>query len=476
MAKWTSVAFIASSTVLCTIGVSATSQESSSVAVTVETIPSVADQMGTLGGNTMALLLDASGLKAALSDCGADGTNSGLPSYTVFVPREAAVTAALATLNLSVGEIAAQPALVKQLLLYHVHKGSISPNQLLNPSNTILQSMGGLTLAITKILDPLDVRINNYPIVLRDSNLSAVERLEALEACNGWSYQLDGFLAPASAIVTNPIQTGPEISTAKSLTRSSYVEFSVQFISEVKGVEPTDFTNAGTAPGCTFSVPPRATEWNSRYSVMVACQGPGTITPVFASGGASPRSGAAVPATAKSGQTATIVAGPLLTIDVKSPGTGTVTSNPAGIDCGTACIAEFPVNSMVSLSATPAAGHIFIGWSGACTGSQTCTIRANGAVQVTAEFVRAGQLSVATIGSGQGSVTSRPTGINCGTQCATILREGTSVTLTARAARGSRFVGWFGACSGQGTCTIKIASGSYQYFGVQDVYAAFEPW
>lgn len=57
-------------------------------------------------------------------------------------------------------------------------------------------------------------------------------------------------------------------------------------------------------------------------------------------------------------------------------------------------------------------------------------------------------LTVAKAGTGAGTVSSSPGGINCGTACAASFNEHTSVTLTATAASGSTFVGWEGACSG----------------------------
>jgi endoglucanase len=63
-------------------------------------------------------------------------------------------------------------------------------------------------------------------------------------------------------------------------------------------------------------------------------------------------------------------------------------------------------------------------------------------------------ITIAKSGSGDGTVTSNPTGLSCGSGCAVSYPSGTLVTLTATAASGSRFVGWSGGCSGTGACTI----------------------
>jgi Divergent InlB B-repeat domain/IPT/TIG domain len=66
-------------------------------------------------------------------------------------------------------------------------------------------------------------------------------------------------------------------------------------------------------------------------------------------------------------------------------------------------------------------------------------------------------LTVAKAGSGAGTVSSSPGGINCGTACTGSFTERTSVTLTAGAASGSTFAGWGGACSGvASTCVVPM--------------------
>jgi N-acetylneuraminic acid mutarotase len=59
-------------------------------------------------------------------------------------------------------------------------------------------------------------------------------------------------------------------------------------------------------------------------------------------------------------------------------------------------------------------------------------------------------------GTGGGTVTSSPAGIDCGTTCSADYVSGTSVTLTVSAASGSTFAGWSGDCSGTGSCTVVM--------------------
>lgn len=49
-------------------------------------------------------------------------------------------------------------------------------------------------------------------------------------------------------------------------------------------------------------------------------------------------------------------------------GSGTVTSVPAGINCGTACTFTQPKLGIIKLTATPTVGYSFSGWTGDCYG------------------------------------------------------------------------------------------------------------
>ncbi|GAA1934834.1 hypothetical protein GCM10009815_31860 [Nocardioides marmoribigeumensis] len=151
---------------------------------------------------------------------------------------------------------------------------------------------------------------------------------------------------------------------------------------------------------------------------------------------------------------------PVLSVTRSGSGSGTVTSNPAGIDCGSTCSAAYADGTSVTLSATPAAGSRFAGWSGGgCSGTGTCVVTVGPGVTVTATFVQQRTLTVTKAGSGSGTVTSNPAGIDCGSTCSAAYDDGTSVTLSADPAAGSAFTGWSGGgCSGQGLCTVTLAS------------------
>jgi hypothetical protein len=182
----------------------------------------------------------------------------------------------------------------------------------------------------------------------------------------------------------------------------------------------------------------------------------GTITIVFAAGAADNPTVSGI----------AIDQNPTLSVALAGAGSGTVTSAPAGISCGTICSATFATGTAVTLTAAPASGSSFTGWSGACTGTSTCTVPMNAAESVTATFSTTA-LTVTKAGSGSGTITSSPAGISCGATCSATFSSGTVLTLTANAASGSTFAGWSGACSGtSATCTTTLS-------GAENVTATF---
>jgi subtilisin family serine protease len=161
----------------------------------------------------------------------------------------------------------------------------------------------------------------------------------------------------------------------------------------------------------------------------------------------------------KAGNKAQIVdLGHTLTVAKNGTGTGTVTSSPAGINCGAGCVGSFATGASVTLTATAAAGSAFTGWSGgSCSGTGTCHVTLNGDAKVTATFTPTVALSVSKAGNGFGTVTSSPAGIDCGSTCSAPFAIGTSVMLTAHAGSGSTFGGWSGGgCSGTGACHMTV--------------------
>jgi hypothetical protein len=140
---------------------------------------------------------------------------------------------------------------------------------------------------------------------------------------------------------------------------------------------------------------------------------------------------------------------------------GRVISNPGGIDCGTVCVAEFANNAVVVLTAIPDKGHVFDRWDTGCSGTGICKVTMNTFRTVSAHFKVAPTsytLSVGKTGTGSGTITSNPAGIDCGEDCTEDYPVGANVqiTLTPNPDAGSTFRGWNGACSGMGACTVTM--------------------
>jgi uncharacterized repeat protein (TIGR02543 family) len=151
-----------------------------------------------------------------------------------------------------------------------------------------------------------------------------------------------------------------------------------------------------------------------------------------------------------------------LTITKLGTGTGTVISNPAGINCGITCAAGFTSGQSVILTATPTSGSTFAGWSGACSG-KTCTVTMDAAKNAIATFnvIPVYTLTIIKPGTGTGTVISNPAGINCGFTCAAGFISGQSITLTAIPGAGSLFVGWSGCVINPANprqCTLTVTS------------------
>jgi hypothetical protein len=169
------------------------------------------------------------------------------------------------------------------------------------------------------------------------------------------------------------------------------------------------------------------------------------------------------------------------TFSLSIAGNGSVVSQPAGIDCAANCTADFAADTVLTLTATPAASQSFAGWTGACTGSaNSCTVTMNQARAVGATFQETVGTNFAlnVSVSGSGSVVSDPAGINCGSTCSANFAAGTAVTLTATPAADQVFSSWTGACSGaQPSCTLQLTQvrATQAVFTAVPAAAAFQP-
>ncbi len=215
----------------------------------------------------------------------------------------------------------------------------------------------------------------------------------------------------------------------------------------------------GTTTGSLTPVTMQGTgvTWTSSNTTVATINSAGVAT------GAAPGTTTitATDASGNSGSTTLTVQStsePTLSVVKTGGGSGTVTSNPPGINCGADCHESYSSSTSVTLTATPAGNSNFAGWTGCdAVSGATCTVMVAGGKTVTAAFeLKRFVLTVNKTGMA-GSVSSSPGGISCGTDCTEAFNIDTVVTLTASPS--ALFSGWSGCDTVSGaTCTVTVRS------------------
>ena len=158
-----------------------------------------------------------------------------------------------------------------------------------------------------------------------------------------------------------------------------------------------------------------------------------------------------------------------VSVTMFGPGSGNVTSNPAGINCSSGtCSAIFVNGNQVTLTPT----GLFVGWSvGAgnavgCngnTGACTFTLTNNQNLTATFNVPPPSTLSISKTGTGTGIVECSTGGAF--TTCDPSYPAATQVTIRATADLGSTFTGWINGtgsvqCSGISNCLVTLNANS----------------
>jgi hypothetical protein len=160
-------------------------------------------------------------------------------------------------------------------------------------------------------------------------------------------------------------------------------------------------------------------------------------------------------------QTFTIAANKVtLTISKSGTGNGTITSLPAGIDCGVDCQASFNAAALVKLKVQAATDSKFVGFSGnedcgdgnlILNENKTC----NAIFELLPTTPAVENLVLSLKVTGNGSVTSTPAGINCSPTCEATFVSGTHINLTAKPAKDFKFAGFSGSACTEGHLTLR---------------------
>ena len=153
-----------------------------------------------------------------------------------------------------------------------------------------------------------------------------------------------------------------------------------------------------------------------------------------------------------------------LTVGMDGDGKGRVTSQPFGIDCGSACSAIYKHGTIVTLTAMPAGSSRFVTWSGACSGHDTCTVTMDADKSVTATFDKVPGPSVTLTVNAFGvvHVLSLPLdqtsqGIDCTGVCSVLYASGTEVTLTTERGASLGTPIWWGECTVDTPCWARFS-------------------
>ena len=145
-------------------------------------------------------------------------------------------------------------------------------------------------------------------------------------------------------------------------------------------------------------------------------------------------------------------------------GTGTVVSDPAGIECGSECEAPYPEGTEVTLQASPAEGSEFVSWSGC--GSEPegkCLVEMTATAEVTATFAKEEAPPTHTLTlevNGPGEVSAPGEDVICPSlYCAETYNDGETITVYASPDEGAHLVEFIG-CEAEpveGECEVTMS-------------------
>jgi uncharacterized repeat protein (TIGR02543 family) len=109
----------------------------------------------------------------------------------------------------------------------------------------------------------------------------------------------------------------------------------------------------------------------------------------------------------------------------------------------------YPYGTVVHITASPATGYVFSSWSGACTGSGSCSVTMDDDRSVTAHFAQVTYNLTMAVDPVGGGTTNPSVGVH-------IYPAGTVVNVTATPTTGYTFINWSGACTGSGSCSVTM--------------------
>lgn len=273
----------------------------------------------------------------------------------------------------------------------------------------------------------------------------------------GWSGACSGTATPCSVTMSEARQVGATF---------------------IDGAIPLTYTAAGSGSGTVRFSPPGSLEacatgcvnHYNQASTVTLTAAPGADTIFGGWSGACSGTGACTVTMNEARSVAAVFVGRgggvALNYSTSGTGSGVVAFSPNGgsATCAANCANVYMPGTRIKLSvAQLGARSAFAGWTGACRGKGSCSVRIRKDTPVGAIFreIPVFPLTYVKAGTGTGTVSFTPEGEtpgSCASSCSKTFLERSKVTLTATAAQGSAFAGWSGACKGKRSCRLTMSA------------------
>jgi DNA-binding beta-propeller fold protein YncE len=264
--------------------------------------------------------------------------------------------------------------------IYVANLGNLGANPP-GPNHGNITVIDGATNAITTLTDPNVLGPQAVAVNQNTNKIYVAIPTDSALTGNGGVTVID-VATNTISIVKDPNAASPQRLAVDSLTNTIYV------------------TNGGCGQINVCSNPGSLTVINGATNAVTTVIDPNAAHPAFLAINPATNKIYVVNYGVNGASNVTVIDGGakptshILSVLLAGNESGVVTSNPTGVNCGTSCTASFAPGTAVNLTASPAAGSTFSGWSSACTGAGSCNLNLNSDDFVTATFGSPGDFSV----------------------------------------------------------------------------------
>jgi hypothetical protein len=276
----------------------------------------------------------------------------------------------------------------------------------------LLLALAGSFMALSSVAPPAAHALGEYPNTLwldiqGHGTLLATSGVQCGVSCShqypadtilvnvaadpdpGWEFA--GWVAGGQP--DNQFCIGSTVPVCQVIFQASYAYVNARFVQQPSLTVSVAGSGSGTVSGTGISCPGDCHESFGSGSSVTLTATPGPLSAFSGWSGACSGSGTTCHVTMSQSRNVTATFGAdiqfvkrTLTVGLAGAGSGTVSSGSA-IACPGDCSQEYQVAGQVTLTATPAAGSVFAGWSGDCSGTAaTCQVTMSVSRNVTATF------------------------------------------------------------------------------------------